>query len=226
MGKTMRLSMLGSAAWLALCLLGCESNDAQDSGSSMTFFVTSVGPGMGANLGGLEGADGHCQSLAQAVRAGNRTWRAYLSTQASGGQPAVNARDRIGPGPWRNAQGTVIANTVEELHGQNNLTKETALTEKGEVVKGRGDDPNQHDILTGSQPDGTAYAGTEDWTCGNWTRGGTEGAAMLGHSDRLGLSETEAARSWNSSHLSRGGCSQDALRGTGGAGLFYCFAAD
>lgn len=226
MNHTMRWSMLAPAALLVLGMVGCKSEGPQDERNPMTFFVTSVGLGQGADLGGLEGADRHCQSLAQAVGAGHRTWRAYLSTQASGGQQAVHARERIGSGPWQNTQGAVIARDVEELHGQNNLTKETALTEKGEIVQGRGDTPNQHDILTGSQPDGTTFAGAEDWTCGNWTKSGTEGAAMVGHSDRLGLNDTEAARSWNSSHLSRGGCSQDALRGTGGAGLFYCFAAD
>ncbi|HZH14991.1 MAG TPA: hypothetical protein VE057_11610 [Archangium sp.] len=226
MNHTMRWSMLAPAALLVLGMVGCESEDPQDERNPMTFFVTSVGLGQGADLGGLEGADRHCQSLAQAVGAGHHTWRAYLSTQASGGQQAVHARDRIGSGPWQNAQRVVVARDVEELHGQNNLTKETALTEKGDIVEGRGDTPNRHDILTGSQPDGTAFAGVEDWTCGNWTKSGTEGAAMVGHSDRLGVIDTEAARSWNSSHLSRGGCSQDALRGTGGAGLFYCFAAD
>jgi hypothetical protein len=151
-------------------------------------------------------------------------WRAYLSTQ---GATAVNARDRIGRGPWQNAKGAVIAKDVAELHGPgNNLTKQTALTEKGEMVKGRGDQPNQHDILTGSQPDGTAFAGNQDMTCGNWTKSGTEGAAMTGHHDRMGLDESPPAKSWNSSHATRGGCSQDALRGTGGAGLFYCFAAN
>ncbi|HEX8440853.1 hypothetical protein [Archangium sp.] len=226
MKHTMRWSLLAPTALLVLGGVGCESDDGQDTGSLMTFFVTSVGVGQGANLGGLEGADRHCQSLAQAVGAGNHTWRAYLSTQASGGQQAVNARDRIGSGPWQNAKEVIIAGNLGDLHGQNNLTKETALTEKGEIVEGAGDIPNRHDVLTGSQPDGTAFAGAEDWTCGNWTKSGTEGAAMLGHSDRRGLSDTEAARSWNSSHLSRGGCSQDALRGTGGAGLFYCFAAN
>jgi len=226
MNHTMRWSMLAPAALLVLCGVGCDSDDPKEERSPMTFFVTSVGSGNGANLGGLEGADRHCQTLAQAVGAGDHTWRAYLSTQASGDRQPINARDRIGSGPWKNAKEVVIANDVGELHGQNNLTKETALNEKGEIVLGRGDTPNQHDILTGSQPDGTAYPGTEDWTCGNWTKGGTEGAAMLGHSDRQGTSDTEAASSWNSSHLSRGGCSQDALRGTGGAGLFYCFAVD
>lgn len=201
---------------------------AQQSASpaNMTFFVTSVGSGKGADLGGLEGADRHCQSLAQAAGAGTKTWRAYLSTQAAGGATAINARDRIGRGPWQNAKGVVVAKDVAELHGTNNLTKETALTEKGEIVKGRGDTPNQHDILTGSQPDGTAFTAGADMTCGNWTKSGSEGAAMLGHHDRIGLSEDPPAKSWNSSHASRGGCSQDALRGTGGAGLFYCFAAN
>jgi hypothetical protein len=192
----------------------------------MSFFITSVGAGQGADLGGLEGADRHCQQLAQSAGAGDRTWRAYLSTQAAGGQPAINARDRIGRGPWRNAKATIIAWNVNELHNANNLTKETALTEKGDVVSGRGDTPNRHDILTGSQPDGTAFTVAEDRTCGNWTRSGAEGAAMVGHHDRRGLSEDPPAKSWNSSHLTRGGCSQEALRGTGGAGLLYCFAAD
>jgi hypothetical protein len=194
--------------------------------SGMSFFITSVGAGQGADLGGLEGADRHCQQLAQSAGAGDRTWRAYLSTQAAGGQPAINARDRIGRGPWRNAKATIIAWNVNELHNANNLTKETALTEKGDVVSGRGDTPNRHDILTGSQPDGTAFTVAEDRTCGNWTRSGAEGAAMVGHHDRRGLSEDPPAKSWNSSHLTRGGCSQEALRGTGGAGLLYCFAAD
>lgn len=189
--------------------------------ANMSFFVTSVGPGKGGDLGGLEGADKHCQALAQAVGAGGKTWRAYLSTQGAG---AVNARDRIGKGPWQNAKGVVIAKDVADLHGSNNLTKETALSEKGEVISGRGDQPNRHDILTGSQPDGTAFAGSEDRTYGNWTKSG-EGAAMVGHHDRVGLRDDEPSRSWNSSHPSRG-CSLDALRATGGAGLIYCFATD
>ncbi|WP_137128080.1 hypothetical protein [Roseomonas sp. HF4] len=192
--------------------------------AAMTFFVTSVGTGNGANLGGLAGADVHCQSLAQAAGAGGRTWRAYLSTQAVGGAAAINARDRIGAGPWRNAQGVLVAQSVAELHGQNNLTKQTALTERGAVVNGRGDQPNTHDMLTGSQEDGTAFAGAEDRTCRNWTYSGSDGAAMLGHHDRMGLPNDPRASFWNASHASRGGCSQDALRGTGGAGLFYCFA--
>ncbi|MBN9445322.1 MAG: hypothetical protein J0I67_00245, partial [Bosea sp.] len=158
--------------------------------------------------------------------AGGKTWRAYLSTQAADGAAAVNARDRIGAGPWRNAKGAVIASSLAELHGAAvNLTKQTALTEKGEIVNGRGDTPNQHDILTGSQADGTAFGPGEDRTCGNYTRSGTEGVVMLGHHDRSGLDDSAAAKSWNMSHLSRG-CSQDALRSTGGAGLLYCFAAN
>jgi hypothetical protein len=198
---------------------------AQDN-ANMSFFITSVGSGKGADLGGLEGADRHCQDLAAAVGAGSRTWRAYLSTSASDGQAAVNARDRIGNGPWQNSKGTQIAANADELHGDNKITKETALNEKGEPVNGRGDTPNRHDILTGSQSDGTAFAGNEDKTCGNWTKSGADGAAMMGHHDRKGLNDTAQAKSWNSSHLSRGGCSQEALQGTGGDGLFYCFAAN
>jgi len=197
---------------------------AQTASADTTFFVTSVGSGKGADLGGLDGADRHCETLAEAAGIRGKMWRAYLSTQ---GANAVNARDRIGRGPWQNAKGEVIAKDVADLHGpNNNITKQTALSEKGEPVKGRGDQPNQHDILTGSQPDGTAFAGNQDMTCGNWTKSGTEGAAMMGHHDRMGLDESPPAKSWNSSHASRGGCSQEALRSTGGAGLFYCFAAN
>src|SRR5262245_41620022 len=201
---------------------------AQAQQSPMTFFITSVGPGKGADLGGLEGADRYCQSLAQAVGAGDRTWRAYLSTQAVGGAQAVNARDRIGRGPWQNVKGVVIATDVDELHGNNNLNKQTALNEKGEMVNGRGDTPNRHDILTGSTPEGRAFPPGEDRTCGNWTKS-TQGAAMVGHHDRMGLNEEPPAKSWNSSHPSRGpdgGCSQADLRSTGGDGLFYCFASN
>jgi hypothetical protein len=210
---------------VALLALGTTTDAPAQQSSDMTFFVTSAGPGNGADLGGLEGADQHCQQLAEAVGAGGRTWRAYLSTQAAGGGPAVNARDRIGQGPWQNVQGVVIAADLDELHGDNNLSKDTALSEQGEVVNGRGDSPNRHDILTGSQPDGTAFAEGEDRTCGNWTSS-ADGAAMVGHHDRQGLRDDAPSRSWNSSHPSRGGCGQDALRGTGGDGLFYCFAAD
>ena len=188
------------------------------------FFVTSKGLGKGGDLGGLAGADRLCTSLATAAGSGNRVWRAYLSTQAGPGGPAVNARDRIGTGPWRNAKGVVIANNVGELHGNNNLTKQTALPERGDVVNGRGDTPNMHDILTGSQPDGTAIAGNVDTTCGNWTKSG-DGAAMVGHSDRTGLDESAPAKSWNSSHQSRG-CSLEALKATGGDARIYCFAAN
>jgi hypothetical protein len=222
-----RIAWFSVPAALLLAGLGaCVMERQAEADSGMSFFITSVGAGQGADLGGLEGADRHCQQLAQSAGAGDRTWRAYLSTQAIGGQPAINARDRIGRGPWQNAKATIIARDVNELHNANNLTKETALTEKGDVVSGRGDTPNRHDILTGSQPDGTAFTVAEDRTCGNWTRSGAEGAAMVGHHDRRGLSEDPPAKSWNSSHLTRGGCSQEALRGTGGAGLLYCFAAD
>jgi len=188
----------------------------------MGFFVTSVGSGDGANLGGLAGADKHCQTLAQAVGAGKRTWHAYLSTSATAGAPAVNARDRIGHGPWYNAKGVLIARDVDELHRDNHLDKQTALTEKGEVVNGRGDKPNMHDILTGSDSYGEAFPGEQDTTCGNWTKNG-EGVAQVGHHDRQGLNDKAPAKSWNHSHPSSG-CSQNALRGTGGNGLFYCFA--
>jgi len=208
-----------------LLALGMNAG-AQAQSSDMTFFVTSAGPGQGADLGGLEGADRQCQQLAAAIGAGGHTWRAYLSTQAQDGAPAVDARDRIGDGPWQNAKGVVIAQDLDELHGDNKIDKTTALTENGEVVNGRGDQPNRHDMLTGSQPDGTAFAAGEDRTCGNWTRSGAEGAAMLGHHDRMGLRDDAPSHSWNSSHPSRGGCSQEALRSTGGDGLFYCFAAD
>jgi len=191
----------------------------------MSFFVTSAPIGKGADLGGLEGADRHCQQLAQGAGAGGKTWHAYLSTQ---GANAVNARDRIGKGPWVNAKGVVIAKDVDELHGTNNLNKETGLTEKGERVKVRPETPNMHDILTGSTPDGKAFPADKDMTCGNWTKSAA-GAAMLGHLDRAGLDDSEAAKSWNSSHPSRGpegGCSQKDLISTGGNGLLYCFAVN
>jgi hypothetical protein len=191
----------------------------------MSFFVTSVGVGKGADLGGLAGADKHCQQLAQAAGAGAKTWHAYLSTQGAG---AVNARDRIGKGPWMNAKGVVIAKSVDELHGTNNLTKQTALSEKGQVNNGRGDTPNRHDILTGSTAEGRAFPPDKDMTCKNWTSG-TQGTAMLGHADRTGLTDDSVAKSWNSSHPTRnveGGCSQADLRSTGGDGLLYCFAVN
>ena len=184
----------------------------------MSFFITSVGPGKGADLGGLKGADAHCQALAKAAGAGNRTWRAYLSTQ---GQGAVSARDRIGPGPWQNAKGVVVAKNVADLHSDSNqLSKANSIDEKGAVVNGRGDTPNRHDILTGSQADGTAFPATPDMTCNNWSSNAA-GSAMMGHHDRQGGGA--APTSWNAAHGS-GGCSQAALVKTGGDGLFYCFA--
>lgn len=200
---------------LAVLLAGCASTPS----NPMSFFVTSAGSGKGADLGGLAGADAHCEKLAASVGAGGKGWRAYLSTTGATG---VNARDRIGSGPWVNAKGVLIASDIAALHGKNNLSKQTALTEKGEVINGRGDTPNTHDMLTGSTPDGRAVADAGDSTCGNWTRSG-EGSAWVGHHDRIGLRDDDASRSWNASHPSRG-CSQDALKATGGDGLFYCFA--
>ena len=206
--KTLALVAL-SAASLAIAAPAI----AQDA-STMTFFVTSTGPGDGANLGGLEGADAHCQQLAEAAGSTGKTWAAYLSAEG------VNARDRIGAGPWQNFKGDVIATDVANLHSDaNNLTKATALSETGVEIKGRGDEPNQHDILTGSNADGTLATGQ---TCGDWTLNG-EGSAMVGHSDRLGPENLPTGTSWNAAHPSRG-CSQENLVGTGGAGLLYCFA--
>ena len=222
MNKPTLIASIAAVAALSAC-----APAQQAPRNNMSFFVTSVGSGKGADLGGLAGADRHCQSLAQAAGAGHRTWRAYLSNSAAGGSAAVNARDRIGRGPWQNVNGVVVARDVNDLHSdKNNLNKQTALTEKGSVVNGRGDQPNMHDILTGSQADGRAFPADKDMTCGNWTKSGADGAVMVGHHDRQGLDESPPAKSWNSSHPSRGGCSQDALRGTGGAGLFYCFAAN
>ena len=218
------IAMFASAALLSLSMTtGSQAQQPPPQSPNMTFFITSSGPGKGGDLGGLEGADRHCQTLATAAGAGGKTWRAYLSTQGAG---AVNARDRIGRGPWKNAKGEVIAKDVAELHGKNNISKQTALTEKGAMVNGRGDTPNMHDILTGSQPDGTAFAGADDRTCGNWTKSG-QGSAMVGHHDRQGLRDDDASKSWSSSHPSRGpdgGCSQNDLKSTGGNGLYYCFA--
>lgn len=222
------------AAYTATILLGSFLALPQEEPSQrnpspnrpMTFFVTSVGMGNGGNLGGLASADAHCEMLAAAVGAGNKTWRAYLSSQARGNQPAVNARDRIGQGPWYNSKGAAIALNQAELHGDtielarrgSNLFKQSALNEKGQVVNGAGDTPNMHDMLTGSQADGRAYTEPADHTCNNWTSSGV-GSAQVGHSDRTGGGNT----SWNSAHASRG-CSQENLVSTGGAGLFYCFA--
>jgi hypothetical protein len=213
----------------AASLILAAAQPVQAQSANTTFFITNTGIGNGANLGGLAGADNYCQTLAQAAGAGAKTWHAYLSTQAADGKPAVNARDRIGKGPWQNSKGVVIAKDVADLHSAaNNLTKQTALTEKGDVSNGRGDTPNRHDILTGSQPDGTAFAAGDDRTCKNWTSS-TQGSAMLGHGDRVGLRDDDASKSWNSSHPSRGpdgGCSQADLKSTGGDGLMYCFAAN
>ena len=214
-----------TAAPLAACLALFGAMPAQAQQANMSFFVTSAGPCKGADLGGLAGADKHCQQLAQSAGAGAKTWHAYLSTQGAG---AVNARDRIGKGPWQNVKGEVIAKSVDELHGANNLTKQTALTEKGEVNNDFGDKPNRHDILTGSQRDGTAIPPDKGLTCKNYTSS-TQGSVMLGHSDGKGPTDAEYIRSWNSSHPSRGpdgGCSQADLRSTGGDGLLYCFAAN
>src|SRR6516165_10625278 len=224
MNSAMRFSVFALAA--SMVLGASAASSAQQ--ANLSFFVTSAGSGKGADLAGLAGADRICQQLAQVVGAGSHTWHAYLSTQAADGQPAVNARDRIGHGPWQNAKGVVIAKDVDELHGNNNLTKQTALTEKGDVVNGRGDTPNKHDALTGTQSDGRTFPAGDDKTCHNWTSS-TQGAAMVGHIDRQGLRDDAQSKSWNSSHLSRGpdgGCSQADLRSTGGDGLFYCFAAN
>jgi hypothetical protein len=208
---------IAAASVLAVLIVGPALHQEPD----MSFFITSAGPGSGADLGGLAGADRHCQLLANAVGAGDRTWRAYLSTTASTGGETVHARDRIGTGPWYNAAGVMIAEDLDQLHGDdNNLTRATALSEKGQVVKGRGDQPNMHDILTGSKLDGTAH-GAEGYTnCANWTSSG-EGSARVGHHDRTGGGDHPT--SWNSAHDSRG-CSQENLQSTGGNGLFYCFA--
>ena len=215
----MRTTHLLLAA-IMIVTLGTSAGLAQS--AQMNFFITSAGPGNGADLGGLLGADRHCQSLAAAAGAGDRTWHAYLSAAAAGGQEAVNARDRIGSGPWYNFNGVMVAENLDQLHGDNNLTKETIVTEEGDVVNGRGDSPNMHDILTGSNLDGTVAVGDGDTTCSNWTSSG-EGSAMAGHHDRQGGGDNPT--SWNSAHGSRG-CSQENLQGTGGNGFFYCFASN
>lgn len=206
------------ALLMAAAVIYISVRDTAD--NKMSFFVTSTGSGDGANLGGLAGADAHCQNLAASVGAGDKIWKAYLSTTS----PVINARDRIGSGPWYNAKGIKIAESPEDLHSQNNLNKDTALNEKGEIVSGRGDTPNRHDILTGSDMQGRAIVSANDTTCSNWmsNTNGT-GSAMVGHHDRLGLNDDEASHSWTTSHLSRG-CSQENLRSSGGDGLFYCFA--
>jgi hypothetical protein len=221
--------VIGLCTWVTLAsstAVGAQQQQPQQPQQPMGFFVTSVGKGDGANLGGLAGADAHCQALAQAAGAGARTWRAYLSAAPGPGQPPVNARDRIGSGPWYNARGALIAWNVADLHGdvhrdRNNINKEFALDEKGQPVKGRGDTPNQHDILTGSDSQGRVLlGGAPGTTCSNWTSNGA-GSAMVGHHDRTGGGNT----SWNAVHMSRS-CSQQDLVATGGAGLLYCFAVN
>jgi hypothetical protein len=219
------LTLLAAAAILA----GCAGGPSRPS-APMSFFITSTGVGDGANLGGLRGADAHCQKLASAAGAGSRAWRAYLSTSPTFATPntpavpSVNARDRVGKGPWHNAKGALIARDVAQLHDGNLISKATALDERGNPIKGRGDTPNDHDILTGSRADGTAFAPQTDTTCGNWTKNG-DGSAVVGHHDRNGPLPEAWAQSWNFSHQTAG-CSPAALRSTGGAGLFYCFASD
>jgi hypothetical protein len=225
--QILKQGMLAVAAGSAvLTLAGCATQPQGSQG--MSFFITSQGTGRGGDLGGIEGADQHCQSLAKAGGAGHRTWRAYLSTQgkALNDTNVVHARDRIGTGPWYNAKGVMIARDVEHLHSATvNINKDTALDEKGQPVNDRTMKPNKHDMLTGSRPDGTGFAPFPDMTCGNWTNSGKDAQAMVGHHDRAGPVPFPWATSWNSSHTSRGGCGVEALRGTGGDGLFYCFAA-
>jgi hypothetical protein len=219
-------SLLAALALFTLAGPSSALAQATQPANTMSFFISSVGSGRGANLGGLLGADKHCQTLATAVGAGSKTWKAYLSQNGAAGHPSINAKDRIGNGPWHNAKGTLIASSVAELHSdKNNLTKDTALTEKGEVVNGRGDSPNRHDILTGTQPDGTAFPGADsgNTTCGNWVRNFPgQGRAGVGHHDRSG-NDPKTGSSWNAAHISQG-CSQDELRKSGGDGLIYCFA--
>jgi hypothetical protein len=220
--KKTSLTILGAA----LAVLGAVA-PASAQQSNMTFFITSAAPGKGGDLGGLAGADAHCQKLAEAAGAGAKTWRAFLSLSPIDGAKAVNARDRIGKGPWQNAKGVVIAKDVDDLIKNANINKETGLSEKGDVTKGRGDTPNEHDILTGSQMDGTAYpAGDKDQTCGNWTKSSDDGTgARVAHFDRIGIADTPEQKSWASSHTTPG-CSMASLKKVGGAGLLYCFAAN
>jgi hypothetical protein len=225
MRSMVRMAILAAAGVVGV--VGCTTMQAGPKG--MSFFVTSAGPGKGGDLGGLEGADRHCQALAQSAGVGERQWRAYLSTQGArlDDPNFVNARDRIGTGPWQNAKGVVVARSVEELHSdKNNLNRETALDEKGQPVNSRTDKPSKHDMLTGSRTDGTAFGGPPfpDMTCSNWTKGSADGSAMTGHFDRGGSINSPWATSWNSAHPTLG-CSQERIRPTGGDGLFYCFAA-
>lgn len=225
MNYTTRSAVIAAFALAAAGMSAQSLAQKADAQKKMGFFISSAGSGKGGDLGGLAGADKLCQSLAASAGAGKRVWRAYLSASASGGAKAVHARDRIGKGPWYNAKGELIARNLDDLHDANNLTKQTALTEKGAVVNGRGDKPNMHDILTGSDSQGRAFPGTGDTTCSNWTSSSAgAGSAQVGHHDRIGLNAQANMLSWNQSHPSRG-CSQDNLRATGGNGLIYCFAA-
>jgi hypothetical protein len=235
---TLATALLGAIALLAACTTPTSSTPTAAAATAtgpMSFFVTSSGSGKGGDLGGLAGADALCQKLASAAGAGGKTWKAYLSTPPVlaaatatppvAGVAAVNARDRIGKGPWFNAKGALIAQDVDHLHSGNNLSKETALDERGNSVKGRGDQPNEHDILTGSRSDGTAFAPQTDTTCKAWTHGGADGSAVVGHHDRMGPNAENWAKSWNFSHHSAG-CSPEALVRTGGSGRLYCFASN
>lgn len=226
----MRSILIGISAAALLAVPAFAQQPGPQPNAGMSFFITSASPGKGADLGGLDGADKHCQTLAAAVGQGAKTWRAYLSTQAADGKPAINARDRIGKGPFVNFKGDVLAKDLAELHdpAANKINLDTGLTEKGQKVMGRGFLVNVHDILTGTQADGAAFSPEKDMTCGNWTKS-TAGSAMVGHHDRNGLDESAPAKSWNASHPSRGaegGCSQADLRSTGGGGLLYCAAAN
>jgi hypothetical protein len=220
-----KFTIIAAALLLAFGAQAQEKKAAKAAAKGpMSFFVTSTGKGNGADLGGLEGADAHCASLAKAAGSKQTNWKAYLSTSLPGGDAGVNARERIGKGPWYNAKGVMVARNVSDLHSAKaNVSKQTALDEKGNPIKGRGDTPNEHDILTGSDPMGLYSTAGGDTTCGNWTKSG-DGSAIVGHHDRVGLKDTRHMKSWNSSHGSRG-CSQDQLKASGGAGLFYCFAA-
>ena len=220
MHSRMKIALLASTAAAILGACAPMSSTSPSAMNPMSFFVTSANPGQGGDLGGLAGADAYCQRLATSANAGGKTWRAYLSNAA----PAVNARDRIGRGPWQNAKGVVIASNVDELHGANKLDKQSALTEKGEMISGRGDAVNMHDILTGSTVDGRLDTSAADTTCGNWTKSGA-GSATVGHHDRIGLNESAPMKSWNASHPTRS-CDMEGLKSTGGAGLLYCFAAN
>ena len=229
MSRMKYVAISATVAVVSLGAIAVQAQQAAPQSPNMSFFVTSAGSGKGADLGGLAGADQQCQTLAQAAGAGGKTWRAYLSSQAAAGAAAINARDRIGRGPWQNFKGEIVAQSVDDLHSDNNkLATPTALTERGTMVAGRGYTPNYHDVLTGSQADGTAFPPDKDMTCKNWTSS-TEGSAMVGHHDRQGLNTEPPALSWNASHPSRGpggGCTQPDLKSTGGDGLLYCFAAN